>query len=51
MRWEGSQRAALVALDGLRGIEFRNVIVRVHSNQDVSHECLKETKHGKEHFK
>lgn len=48
MRWEGSQRAALVALDGLGGVEFRNVIVRVYSNQDISHKCLEETDHGKE---
>lgn len=51
MRWEGSQRAALVALDGLRGVEFRNVVVRVHSNQDVSYKCLEETKHGEEQDK
>lgn len=51
MRWESSQRAALVALDGLRGVEFRNVIVRVHSNEDVSHKCLEETKHDEEQYK
>lgn len=51
MRWESSQRAALIALDGLGSVEFRNVIVRVYSNQDVSHKCLEETKQSEEQYK
>lgn len=42
VRWQRSQRPALVLLDGLRRVKLWDVIVRIHGNQDVGYKRLGE---------
>lgn len=44
MRRKGAQGTTMVHLNGLRWVQLGDVIVGIHSNQDVGHVCLKQGK-------
>lgn len=40
--WQSAQWLSVVWLDGLRAVQFRYIVVRVNSYQDISHISLQE---------
>ena len=48
VRWQRAQRPAVILLDGLRRVKLWDVIVRVHSDQDVGYKRLEEEEQQQE---